>query len=78
MMSRRTRQGRAAARPIGLALHPGTPRAGWCTACKAWTHITTDLLLLTPDGVATVGTLAWCEVHDDPASPLPVRRIDRG
>ncbi|WP_326814001.1 MULTISPECIES: hypothetical protein [unclassified Streptomyces] len=81
MTSRPTRQARATVRkpaPIGLLLHPGTPRTGWCTACKAWTHITTDLLLLTPDGVATVGTRSYCDICEDPDSPLPARRIDRG
>lgn len=64
--------------PAGLALHPGTLRTGWCTACKAWTHLTADLLLLAPDGVTPAGTWAWCEVCDDSDSPLPARRIGRG
>ncbi|MCX4550594.1 MULTISPECIES: hypothetical protein [unclassified Streptomyces] len=62
----------------GLILHPGTLRSGWCAVCKAWTHITADLLLLSPGGLTTVGTWAWCEICDDPDSPLPPRRIDRG
>jgi hypothetical protein len=61
----------------GLALHPGSLQTGWCGVCKAWTHITADLLLLTPTGLTTVGTWAWCEICDDPDSPLPARRIDR-
>lgn len=63
--------------PAGLALHPGTLHTGWCTTCKAWTHITTDLLLLAPGGVSVLGRWAWCEICDDPDSPLPARRIDR-
>lgn len=81
MTSRPARQARATVRkpaPYGLALHPGTPRTGWCTTCRAWTHISVDLLLFAPDGLSTVGTWAWCEVCEDPDSPLPVRRIDRG
>ncbi|MFJ6014472.1 hypothetical protein [Streptomyces sp. NPDC092952] len=61
----------------GLVLHPGALQSGWCTVCKAWTHITADLLLLSPDGLTVVGTWAWCEICDDPDSPLPPRRIDR-
>ncbi|MET9321989.1 hypothetical protein ABZX75_17610 [Streptomyces sp. NPDC003038] len=63
--------------PDDVALHPGTVRTGWCRTCKAWTHLTADLLLLSPDGLTLVGTWAWCEVCDDPENPLPVRRIDR-
>lgn len=64
--------------PLGaLALHTGSVRTGWCAACKAWTHLSADLLLLTPDGVSTIGAGEWCEVHDDPDSPLPARRINR-
>ncbi|MFC7791403.1 hypothetical protein [Streptomyces cinereoruber] len=71
-------------RPVGRpalarpAIHPSTPATGWCTDCKAWTRQTVDLLLLTADGVSPVGTWTWCEIHDDPDSPLPPRRIDRG
>ncbi|RPK58200.1 hypothetical protein EES44_24345 [Streptomyces sp. ADI96-15] len=61
-----------------VALHPGTLRSGWCPECKAWTLITADLLLLSPDGLSTVGTGSWCEICDDADSPLPARRIDRG
>ncbi|MFF4391451.1 hypothetical protein ACFY0G_32380 [Streptomyces sp. NPDC001552] len=67
----------APARP-DVALHPGTTREAWCGDCRAWTSIAADLLLLTPQGVATAGTLTWCEVCEDPTSPLPARRIDRG
>lgn len=61
----------------GVALHPGTLHTDWCPTCKAWTHITSDLLLLTADGVTTVGTWAGCEICEDPDVPLPTRRIDR-
>lgn len=66
------------AAPGDLVLYPGSLRSGWCTVCKAWTRITADLLLLSPAGLSTVGTLTWCEICDDPDSPLPPRRIDRG
>lgn len=62
--------------PQGLALHHGTLQTGWCAACKAWTRITADLLLLAPDGLSTIGTLSYCEVCEDPDHPLPARRID--
>lgn len=68
---------RTAAHQPAPVLHPGTLRPGWCPACKAWTHITADLLLLTPTGVTSVGALAWCEICDDFENPLPARRIDR-
>lgn len=55
-------------------IQPGALRSGWCTDCKAATRWSADLLLVTPDGVTTVGTFSWCEVHEDPASPLPARR----
>ncbi|MCX5326287.1 hypothetical protein [Streptomyces sp. NBC_00120] len=60
-----------------LSLHAGRVRSGWCSACKAWTHLTADLLLLAPEGVSTIGTWEWCEICDDPDEPLPARRIDR-
>ncbi|MEV6565874.1 hypothetical protein [Streptomyces kronopolitis] len=63
--------------PAGLSLHAGTLRSGWCTKCKAWTYISTDLVLLTSSGVSTLGTWEWCEICDDPDDPLPARRIDR-
>ncbi|KPI33277.1 hypothetical protein OV450_1365 [Actinobacteria bacterium OV450] len=75
------RPGRRAAqigKPVteDVALHPGTAREAWCADCRAWTSITADLLLLTSHGVTTAGVLAWCEVCEDPANPLPARRID--
>lgn len=62
---------------VGLALHCGTVRTGWCTTCKAWTQLTADLLLLAPDGVSHLGTWTWCEICDDADAPLPPRRIPR-
>ncbi|MFE4329633.1 hypothetical protein ACFRQM_09275 [Streptomyces sp. NPDC056831] len=54
--------------PLPVLLTPGTDwRAEWCAACKAWSRLTGSILLLTPDGVATVGAWAWCEFCDDPA-----------
>lgn len=69
---------RSFAAPLAAILHPGTLTAAWCPVCKAWTHITAELLLLTPDGVTPCGTWASCEICDDPDSPLPPRRIGRG
>ncbi|MGA5497712.1 hypothetical protein ACPCSP_25445 [Streptomyces cinereoruber] len=63
--------------PPGVALQPGTAVTDWCALCKAWTRQTVALLLLTVDGVAPAGSWSWCEIHDDPDSPLPPRRIDR-
>ncbi|MFI0934588.1 hypothetical protein ACH4RG_23060 [Streptomyces sp. NPDC021019] len=70
----------AAVRPpwTDLVLQHGPVRPGWCPECKAETRITTDLLLLAPEGVSHVGTWTWCEVCDDPDHPLPMRRIPRG
>ncbi|MFZ4266608.1 hypothetical protein [Streptomyces arboris] len=42
-------------------------RVEWCTTCKAWSRLAGSVLLLTPEGVSTVGTWAWCEICDDPA-----------
>ncbi|WP_439082074.1 hypothetical protein [Streptomyces sp. WL006] len=61
-----------------FVVHTGTPEAGWCPVCKAWTLLTAGLLLLTPDGVSALGDRTWCEVCDDPDAPLPPRRTDRG
>ena len=78
MTSRRPDRPTTVQRPhADLSLHAGALRAGWCTTCKAFTHISTDLLLLTPGGVSTVGTWSWCEICDDPDDPLPARRINR-
>ncbi|WP_433856663.1 hypothetical protein [Streptomyces kronopolitis] len=63
--------------PTDLSLHAGRLRTAWCDVCKAWTHLTADLLLLAPEGVSTIGVWSWCEVCDDPDDPLPARRTDR-
>lgn len=68
----------AAPATVDVILHPGTLRSAWCPACKADTRITADLVLLAPEGLSTVGTLAWCEICEDPGSPLPPRRITDG
>lgn len=54
------------AQPAPLTVAPGKVRDEWCTACKAYTRITGELLLLTAAGVSTVGTWTWCEICDDP------------
>ncbi|MFF4292099.1 hypothetical protein ACFY0N_00410 [Streptomyces vinaceus] len=64
--------------PERVALHPGTTRETWCKDCRAWTRITAELLLITDEGVGPAGVLTWCEVCEDPRTPLPARRIDRG
>ncbi|NGO66797.1 hypothetical protein [Streptomyces boncukensis] len=60
-----------------MSLHAGHLQSGWCPACKAYTYVSCALLLLTEQGVATIGELGWCEICDDPDDPLPPRRIDR-
>ncbi|MFD8820755.1 hypothetical protein ACFV1C_00050 [Streptomyces sp. NPDC059605] len=60
--------------PADYVVQPGVLRPGWCTDCKARTRLSTDVLLLTPEGVSTLGAWSWCEVHEDPAAPLPARR----
>lgn len=45
----------------------GEGREDWCKACKAYTRVTGDVLMLTPDGVSTIGTWTWCGICDDPA-----------
>ncbi|WP_019548621.1 hypothetical protein [Streptomyces sulphureus] len=60
-----------------MSLHAGRLRSGWCPTCKAYTYLTCGLLLLTEQGVATVGELCWCEICDDLDDPPPLRRIDR-
>jgi hypothetical protein len=53
--------------PLPVLLTPGADwRTEWCTTCKAWTRVTGSTLLLTADGVVTVGTWALCEICDDP------------
>jgi len=65
-------------RPGPPVLAPGDVRADWCPACKAWTRAVGAVLLLTPDGVATVGTWAWCEICDDPTDQQHDGRPARG
>ncbi|GAA2948284.1 hypothetical protein ACFPN0_15210 [Kitasatospora cinereorecta] len=64
--------------PTALVLHPGSLREEWCPDCRAFTQITADLLLMSPDGVSTAGAVSFCEVCEDPDSPLPPPRIPRG
>ncbi|MGX1301349.1 hypothetical protein [Streptomyces chartreusis] len=40
--------------------------AEWCSTCKAYTLLAGEIVLLTRDGVATVGYWAWCETCDPP------------
>jgi hypothetical protein len=56
------------AQPPSLTVHvtPGPAREDWCPACKAWTRLTGDVLMLTPDGVSLIGTWTVCEICDDP------------
>lgn len=51
---------------LTLTVTAGTPTEEWCAVCKAYTRVTGDLLLLTPDGVSKVGTWTWCETCEDP------------
>ncbi|MFC8723753.1 hypothetical protein [Streptomyces bacillaris] len=54
--------------PVPVDLVPaGDWRTEWCTTCKAWTRLAGSMLLLTPDGVSTVGSWNCCEICDDPA-----------
>lgn len=39
--------------------------ADWCTTCKAYTRVTGEVVLITRDGVSTVGVFEWCEICDD-------------
>jgi hypothetical protein len=40
--------------------------AEWCSSCKAFTLLAGEIVLLTRDGVVTVGYWAWCETCDPP------------
>lgn len=54
--------------PLPAPIVPGADwRTEWCTTCKAWTRLTGSVVMLTPYGLATAGTWAWCEICDDPA-----------
>lgn len=55
--------------PLAVHVTPGPARETWCVACKAYTGITGDVLLLSPDGVSVVGTWSACEICDDPDDP---------
>ena len=57
--------------PVTVTVETGEPRETWCTACKAFTRATGDVLVLTADGVATVGTWTFCDTCEDPADPEP-------
>lgn len=61
-----------------VTVTPGTPAPTWCPTCKAYTRLAGELLLLDPAGVTQVGSYTWCEVCDDPHTPLPPRRIGHG
>jgi hypothetical protein len=50
--------------PPAIAVDPGTPREEWCAACKAYTRLVGQVLLLSRDGVSTVGEWSWCEICD--------------
>ncbi|MGW4731824.1 hypothetical protein ACWEQC_22120 [Streptomyces shenzhenensis] len=73
------RYGRPEAPPpppdLVLTVTPGTAAPEWCPACKAWTRVSGDLLLLAPGGVSVVGRYAWCEICDDPTVPEENRRV---
>ncbi|MCY0957731.1 hypothetical protein [Streptomyces sp. H27-H5] len=60
--------GRIGAPPTDLVLTVavGTPTEEWCTACKAYTRLAGDLLILAPGGVSRIGTWTWCEICEDP------------
>lgn len=51
--------------PLTVIVLPGPAREDWCPTCKALTRLTGDVLMLTPDGVAVVGTWTACEICDD-------------
>ncbi|MFC8332740.1 hypothetical protein [Streptomyces olivaceus] len=52
-----------------LTVTLGTSATEWCPACKAWTCVSGDLLLLDPRGVSVVGRYRVCEICDDPDTP---------
>ncbi|MET8609802.1 hypothetical protein [Streptomyces misionensis] len=60
--------------PLTVAIDPGTPREDWCPACKAYTRLVGQVVVLTADGVSTVGEWAWCEICSDPNDPEANRR----
>jgi hypothetical protein len=66
-MTPRHRPGQTAPRATEV-VHTGTPRTEWCTACKAWTQLAGDTLLLAADGVTTLSTWSGCQIctQEDP------------
>lgn len=52
--------------PLTVHVTPGPAREDWCPTCKAWTRLLGDVYMLTPEGVAVVGTWTACEICDDP------------
>ncbi|MFB7496079.1 hypothetical protein ACFC09_15530 [Streptomyces sp. NPDC056161] len=62
-------------RDLVLTVTPGTATPEWCPACKAFTRLAGDLLLLDPGGVTVVGRYAWCQICDDPRMPKEARRV---
>ncbi|MEU8836578.1 hypothetical protein [Streptomyces sp900116325] len=61
---------------VAVATDPA--QSTWCSHCKADTRFTIGVFVLSSTGVTRVNGLSFCDVCDDPDSPLPVRRIDRG
>ncbi|WTW95406.1 hypothetical protein OG216_19380 [Streptomycetaceae bacterium NBC_01309] len=57
--------------PQPVSVVTGDGREDWCAACKAYTRHTGDVLMLSPEGVSTVGAWSWCEICDDPADQPP-------
>lgn len=51
---------------VGVFADAANVTAEWCTTCKAWTLLAGEIVLLTTDGVVTVGVWAWCETCDPP------------
>ena len=73
--SRTSRQGAAPPPDMILTVTLGTSATEWCTACKAWTRVSGDLLLLDPRGVSVVGRYSVCEICDDPDTPKENSRV---
>ncbi|MEW2568332.1 hypothetical protein [Streptomyces sp. NPDC047070] len=70
--------GGGAAAPPAVTVETGEAREAWCKACKAWTRATGDVLVLTADGVTTVGTWSLCEIdpgHDPDDLPRGPGRV---
>jgi hypothetical protein len=56
-------------RPTEVTAAAAAVTAQWCSTCKAYTLLAGEIVLLTPDGVATVGYWAWCETCEPPEVP---------